>query len=136
MIKAEDIRKINPKEFKYLTKNQDGSISVFERKPFTSSYGDFWDKRDCCSVSGNIGHIEVEEFASKDWKDCLIEFEPDYSDMIGCVGWFKDDCREFIDILVDVSDDEEEGKFKAQSGAYWQDFRPAKPDDLKFYEEK
>lgn len=123
MVKAEYLRKINPKEYKYLTKDSDG-VYAWNHRPV----------KDKIMWSANIGkynrgywfgYIEVEEFQGKDWKDCLIEFEPDYSDMIGCVGWFwdNDHKKERIGFLIEVDKGNKDGAYYSETGYNYKNFR-------------
>lgn len=135
MIKAEEIKKINPKEYQYLTMDKDGLIRAWDKKPFTSIYHEWWSENNDGRFSNRIGYIEVEEFKGKSWKNCLIEFEPDYSNMIGCVGWFEDCQGEKMLGILDNFDKEDILPFHRENGGNWGIFRPAKPNELKFYEE-
>lgn len=131
MIKAEDIRILNPKEFKYLTMDENGEVFAWRSKPRLRVME--W----VVSLDKDVyrlGDIEVEEFQGKDWKECLIEFEPDYSDMIGCVGWFWDDEPDVktLGVLSEIY----MNRYYTNLGTWrFKNFRPAKPDELKFYEE-
>lgn len=135
MIKAEDIRKINPEEYRYLTMDENKCVYCWVKKPYISSSGNWWTSDD--GDYFYLGNIEVEEFHGKDWKECLIEFEPDYSDMIGCVGWFSgyEECGERLGVLVEIKD-KEILKFVNQQELCFKRFRPAKPYELKFYKDK
>lgn len=135
MIKAEEIRRINKKQFKYMTRDKSNKICCWEKEPHTSSFWDWWitDEGDCF----DIGKIDVEEFVGKDWQECLIEFEPDYSDMIGCVGWFYDNADNdklvCCGLLLAVDKEYPEHKFYMKGGQSYRNFRPAKVKELKFY---
>lgn len=136
MIKAADIKKINPKEYIYLTKDLDG-VYAWNHRPAKEQT--MW----AAKIGGEnrgfwLGNIEVEEFHGKDWKDCLIEFEPDYVNMIGCVGFFWDDNpkKERIGFLIEVDKGNKDGAYYSETGYNYKHFRPAKPEELKFFEEK
>lgn len=93
MIKAEDIRKINKAQYRYLTKDEDGDIKAWSLKPVEDMTTWFSYRHKGCY---NLGKIEVEEFQGKDWEDCLIEFKPNYSDKIGNEN--TKTFKEFLDI--------------------------------------
>lgn len=132
MIKADEIRKINPKEFRYLAMDNGGEVFAYDYKPDGHKDG-FWRRgRGECFC---LGKVDVEEFQGKNWKDCLIEFKLDYSDMIGCVGWFWDDEPDVktLGVLSEIY----MNRYYTNLGTWrFKNFRPAKPDELKFYEEK
>lgn len=137
MIKAEEIRKINPKEFKYLTKSNNGFIQAWDKRPEIKNYVDKCWKGLLPIRFFSLGHIEVEEFQGKEWYDCLIEFEPDYSDALGCVGFFWDINEENAvpGILIKISSTEDGDCYWCNDRGVYCHFRPAKTDELKFYEE-
>lgn len=135
MIKADDIRKINPKEYKFLSVDKSGNVWAWSKEPALSGLRNWW-----IPTGGKffeVGRIEVEEFKGKSWKECLIEFEPDYSGALGCVGWFWDinENNKVLGILTKVSSGEAGAVYECDGRGNYCYFHHAKPNELKFYGE-
>lgn len=91
MIKAEDIRKINSKEYKYLTKDKDGRVYAWDSKPEKDNDDWMFYKPDIRVYF--LGYdIEVEEFQGKDWKECIISF-------------VKEDEKTFFEVVQELYSD-------------------------------
>lgn len=78
MTKASSIFDVYP-EANWITKEKDGTVLVWDKKPSTDKRG--WMYMNNYDNSELLGKISVDEFKGKDWTECCIErpkeaFEP------------------------------------------------------------
>lgn len=78
--------------------------------------------------------INFQDAVADDWE---IYNTINYADCIGCIGFFSStsdfkDAR--LDILEKYFGEGYVGKFKSKSSNLWSHFRPAKPEEIKFYQ--
>lgn len=87
------MKKIKPEEFleliddrwKYITMGDDGLVGLWERKPKNDRYG--W----CAFDDYDYGFIEIRnvglglkiDWPSDDWRECIVEREPDIEELMG-----------------------------------------------------
>lgn len=107
-VKENTMKSITPQEFlelvdtkwKFIAKDEDGAVLLLESipKPAKKKNMRWW------IVDGEFIEITSDvniniEWPSEDWRECLVEREPDLSDMIGkiVVGYVYKNQQEFLE---------------------------------------
>lgn len=58
-------------EPRFVTKDENGWIAIWEEKPHCYPYGDSWHNNSCRDL--DCGHIKLAEFENKPWQECICE---------------------------------------------------------------
>lgn len=133
MISIKDVRKVIDKRANWIVKEKSGEVLWHIEKP--SKKSTIWYSP---SLIGSLGYIEVEEFQGKDWADCCLPLPDNEENWIGCLCWFWDTGairRKSCGILMNINGDAP-FHYQDRKGTFWEHCKPAKPEEIKFYEEK
>lgn len=81
-----------------------------------------------------VDFVDFQDAVADDWE---IYSPINYEECIGCIGFFSatsdfKDAR--LDILEKYFGEDCVGKFKSKSSNLWSHFRPAKPEEITFYQ--
>lgn len=132
-IAAKEIQKAIDPKARWIAKDENGTVSWFDDKPRIC--GKEWG---IIGFNGLLGKIEVSEFEGKDWTECCLELDPDYSKWCGCLCYFWDDEGDnfIIGILEGVYENQRDnGSFKYQNGRLFRHCRPVRRDEVEFVED-
>lgn len=58
-------------EPRFVTKDENGWIAIWEEQPHCYPYGDSWHNNSCRDL--DCGHIKLAEFEDKPWQECIYE---------------------------------------------------------------
>jgi len=96
-ISLEDFWKVIDTKWKYITKDSNGEVFIFDEKPIRRDYNGKWFPENQCYIINP--HVFSIPDLPENWEESLTERPVDYSSMIGMFGkfWSSDEEPENFD---------------------------------------
>jgi hypothetical protein len=122
-------------EPRWVTKDKNGMIKIFEHKPEKAGY--YWLDEHPLYGKAHISFIKLSEFDGKDWAECIYEVprKVDYTKWIGKLCWFSQirGYNRHLGILKKISDS---GLYVTDdAGLHYAHCEPVRPDDDVIYKD-
>ena len=124
-------------EPRFVTKNDDGDVCMFEYIPEAVESAGQWITTVPSGYYASFGKIKLAEFDGKDWTECIYEVpkKADYTKWIGKLCWFWDkefNTKNIVGFLTHVNL-EALLPFCVNNSDYWEYCEPVRPDDDVIY---
>lgn len=117
-IDVDELWKFLPKEVSFITKDENGSINGWNKRPVPK-----YDNKEWSCPDGRAFALPLlVKFNSDSWDGCLVERPYNFWDYLGKDGLFIDDVD--MPVFGRLTGISERGTFQRNNGFYYENFRP------------